>query len=124
MPLSNQRMTPAIDVSTTFVIAREGNVLHVFGSIRGDAFPNAEILARDSSGQVVFLHGFQTAWGKEGPLNLFGDVGTPMGSFQVDLTLDDDGNFAGARLGDKAAKRDVSVAQLSESNLKRAEGRK
>ncbi len=76
--------------------------LRISGRMFGDAFPNAEILMRDPSGQTIFLHGFQTEGGKLGPYwYLPGDNKRPMGEFQRNILLDNRGNFLGVRSDDK-----------------------
>jgi hypothetical protein len=108
MPLTSERTTPEIDVSTTLVVSREGEWLRIFGVIRGDGFPNVEVLARDSAGTVMFLHGFHSSKGRLlGPLTgLFGEGSEIMGSFTLDVRLDEDGNFGSVRRGKKMTSPD------------------
>ncbi len=85
-------VAPAIAVNTGILMRynARSRVLEIFGDMRGDGFPSAEMFVVDSRGSRVSLTRFATT-GTVMRLTDFGD--RPMSSFRVSITLDEHGNF-------------------------------
>lgn len=84
-------VAPDIDTFVDFHARFVNGSLAVSGTIRGDAFPNAEVLLLDDMLQPLVLFDFHTSGGRQtGPLSLFGDgAGTTLGTFQAAIALSD-----------------------------------
>jgi hypothetical protein len=110
MPLAHA--TPDIDLHGKFTLGlhRPGE-LEFRSDLRGDGFPNAEVLLVDAAGNVLLHHGFATSHGSfMGPtVFLWGKNNAPMGHGYHRLMLDPRGNFRGVVEGGGV----VSVADVN-----------
>lgn len=84
MPLT---VSPAIDADARFLMSDVSpTMLHIHAEVRGDAFPNAECILRDSTGGAVFL-GVHSLHIRQTPMtSLPGDGDLPM--IEVDLMVE------------------------------------
>ena len=66
---------PAIDTFVDFTGIFEANVIQFSGQVRGDNFPNAELVVFDQAQSALILFDYKTTGGREtGPMTrLFGD---------------------------------------------------
>jgi hypothetical protein len=82
-------VAPDIDTFLDFTAAFTESAISVSGQVRGDTFPNAEIVLLDESLQGALLFDYRTSGGREtGPLSLFGDHAEEiLGGFTTSLAL-------------------------------------
>jgi hypothetical protein len=82
-------VAPDIDTFLDFTAAFTEAAISVSGKVRGDTFPNAEIVLLDESLQGTLLFDYRTSGGREtGPLSLFGDhAGEILGGFATSVAL-------------------------------------
>lgn len=93
--------SPNMDTELRAEYAMKPGTLQVDAWVWGDKFPNAELIATDSTGTAVMIGQFQTQSGPlMGPLTLAGDAPRAQ-DFQLirghaEIPLDPNGNFAGS----------------------------
>lgn len=97
--------SPDIDLQQdiNFFISNDKKKLQISGSLFGDGFPNAESFVEDSAGNKIFLVTFQTSWGPQtGPtIALWGGATEAMGTFNMTINLDENGNFMNIQNGNE-----------------------
>jgi len=93
-------MSPDIDVKSSIKLTEnlEKGILSVEATMKGDAFPAAEMFVGDTKGQQVFMI---TSPALGGPENLVGDGNVPMGYDKFDIKINEKGEFTGVVQGNK-----------------------
>jgi len=89
--------SPDIDTFVDMAVCFRPESIIVEGTIRGDAFPSAEVFVYDGAGTPILLWDFATTAGPlEGPATkLFGrHAGNTLGSFFKRLPIRSDGSFS------------------------------
>ncbi len=88
---------PDIDTFVDIKVAFGGSLMRFSGAVRGDNFPNAEVLVFDDAGTGALLFDYRTSGGRNtGPFTrLMGDgAGQTLGSFgPIAIPIDGGGNF-------------------------------
>ncbi|PWR18812.1 hypothetical protein DKG75_17685 [Zavarzinia compransoris] len=91
---------PDIDTFVDLKVQFLAKAIVLTGKVRGDAFPNGEVLVFDGSGAAVLLFDFRTKGGKDsGPFTMLmgSGSGNTLGSFgPFSVPLDGSGNFLGS----------------------------
>jgi RHS repeat-associated protein len=103
--------TADIDNKTFFNITETNGMLNVTANVYGDDFPNTEMFIQDPSGQSLFLGAdVRTGGNDDFPLALIGGANENIMNINVNIKLDDKGNFTGVVKGD----RTYTVSQWNE----------
>lgn len=90
---------PDINASIDATYEMNGETLRISGEVRGDTFPNGELLLTDPRGNTVSISQFQTDHGKnEGPLLHLFDNDHRLMHFDVTIDVDANGNFLSSPL--------------------------
>jgi len=95
-----QFLAPDIDVKSSIKLTEnlEKGILSVDATMKGDAFPAAEMFIGDTKGQQVFIIN-SPALGD--PKDLIGDGNVPMGNDKFDIKINEKGEFTGVVQGTK-----------------------
>lgn len=90
--------SPNIDTSVDFVAFIKQGSLFVHGELKGDGFPNAEVILRDSARTGLMLLRFRTPHGPTlGPaMRLPGGGSRYLGDFSEGILLDENVQFVGS----------------------------
>ena len=85
---------PDIDLHLNLSVTQSTGYLNVYASLRGDAFPNAEVFVVDDRATARMILTFATSGGTMGPFtSLPGDRQRPMNALCYSFTTDDCGRF-------------------------------
>jgi|GEM_PF-1671135 len=89
-------LTPDIDIKGGISATVKDNVLSIQGQIRGDGFPDAETFVKDNSGQSLMLGTYNHGDLGSPIWSLPGDGNQEMINLNIQVELDDNGNFDNA----------------------------
>ncbi len=100
-PITPSLFTPDLDVQASLNLTEDldNGILNVTGTFSGDAFPSTEAFITDQSGKTNLLLGAHKEQGGLG--NLFGENTRPTFSVNMQVNIDNKGNFTGVTQGDK-----------------------
>jgi hypothetical protein len=87
--------SPDIDLHLSITVSLTKQHLNVNAELKGDAFPNAEVMVMDSSGARRMIYTFETSGGRRtGPIVLLpADVQRQMNAICMSLPVNDKGLF-------------------------------
>lgn len=100
-PITPGFATPDLDVQASLSITEnlEAGYINVTGTFSGDAFPSTEAFITDQSGNIKLLLGSHKEQGGLG--KLFGENRRPTFSVNMQINIDQNGNFTGVKQGKK-----------------------
>ncbi|HRN56210.1 MAG TPA: hypothetical protein PLL71_07145 [Agriterribacter sp.] len=112
-------LVPAIDTKGNIGVNvfKDKNEMQIFGSVRGDNFPDAEGFFYDAKGNGISLGDYQHAWYGSPMWSLQGEGNDQLLKFDITVKMNKDGTFKSASFMKDGKQVNLKIYNQKETNF-------